>query len=1770
MSKTWEIVRPYMGWIGSDREQDTSNDDNKDADDDEQHPSASATPRSRNRHIPPHVRRFASEAFAHLLRRCKSSQLSYSAQDMLADAQAMLEGSHTDVSSPQAHSFATAVAGIWSQLIKGVDKRLHSQCEAHLSALLVQNDTHTAQACTLVGNLLITSLVHHGHSVHLVPLYEVLIKWSSERKASDERVNDLDPLVQSIRWLTTAVATRKGNRVADDIKGPLFTLVLDLLQDTQTITASPAIASATVQLVAFTMPIGRIPDLVGPGIKIVNALPTTQAIFATVVTALAQLPNWTSNFKQFVLPRVLEASATAIQGEDDDKANEAFSLLSNLVELGHISQLVNDQIQSQTPTVARWKRVVGAALIQRVQRLEQTLSHQETLKDVEPAQLCVLPLVPLFASAGKVTSELAASLRKSITMSAEKHLRCDTSQPLNPPMLLALLSSALDGLIQAVPSNKDRSSIQRSLFAELCEKHHLGTIAVEHLSQHQPALGAILQLFRTVSSIEGALISTPTVPELAANLHAGIMSEDDELRRVSVGWLELCGRTDSATSQLYAAMSAIESIPLAVDTVRDRNVRVRSLARDLLRVIGTADNGNSSSVTKAAQLVTRYILATLKLNFKPVWEESRKALADLVAASSATTFKFGDELWQVAFEELTRETQAKALPSEWSALLANVNAPSEDIDFDDQTHESFKDPQRTRRSQEIQQEWVQLSTRPLSTRVNTRFVQEQQLRGRLDVANYRAQILLLFSEQPAIVEKHNAQFVQHFFEKVVEDDVRLSAVVEEHEEDEDRDEDGAKDASARPALTVKQRQERLCTYLQVFNKFSNPKALFRSSELHDFLYTLIASGESRLQRLGLECICTWKDASQLPYSEKLFALLDQGKFREELASLNLTADESESSIQPHDRAAVMPLLLRVLFGLAISRKGRNSAATSGAGRKVAILNALSGCGQEELAVWVSLMLAPLQDLVGSASSSSIISAHPPKAFAAQQVGFLAFLAEVVKHLGQQVLPFWPDLISVTINLAHHASLRAVTQGPGKASAISRDIRQNSIRRLADFFRCPSSSSEQDPHFDWSPYIPVIFSALITPRLASFASENTQSPSALLDLFVVWSTRKETLKLFVQLDDGVLDALYACLAVPSVKSAVASPILDIVDRIVTAAEEERSEDAMEQDGAHLSIAATVLQPHIPSLIVNLAPALQRASSTNPPDPLLQREIQLLARLSVFITRSEDATTVLSLLGPMMRKSNRIVPEKSKSDLLATFRDLLLLTDTFRDPNSELFARYYELFASMWSTLRSRSARTNLGGVFKQIAQVDESGLKRVAEWVEKLNAYSAKRLDEVDFDTRLEVFDLLSTEADDEIQLSLREWQPIVHNMLFFIQDTEELVLRTNATAVLKRFVLAVKADADLSELFNRAVYPSLRRMLKSRFEVVRKEVISVIGFAVRHLSTADAEGDTTTSTPSSLSLSEMTGLLASGDEEANFFNNIHHIQLHRRSRALRRLADHAETGAMRSKTLSEVMLPLVGHFIEDGHTEIGDHNLTNETVTCIGRLARQLAWGSYNALLWKYLRLADGKGKGEKIFVRVAMAVLDNFHFAMEEEVHESDEQEQEPEQEDHEEAGGDVPPATAAAQPPPTARIVSSVTTKLLPALMGYLEHHDDDTDDAIRLPIAVGVVRVVECLPAAEKEVQLTKLLNVLSNVFRSKSQETRDLARETLCKIAVALGPERLPQIVKEMRRSLTRGPQLAVLAYNVHAVLVHLMTTPSGDGDSAPLGYLEDAAGIDDIV
>lgn len=59
-----------------------------------------------------------------------------------------------------------------------------------------------------------------------------------------------------------------------------------------------------------------------------------------------------------------------------------------------------------------------------------------------------------------------------------------------------------------------------------------------------------------------------------------------------------------------------------------------------------------------------------------------------------------------------------------------------------------------------------------------------------------------------------------------------------------------------------------------------------------------------------------------------------------------------------------------------------------------------------------------------------------------------------------------------------------------------------------------------------------------------------------------------------------------------------------------------------------------------------------------------------------------------------------------------------------------------------------------------------------------------------------------------------------------------------------------------------------------------------------------------------------------------------------------------------------------------------------------------------------------------------------------------------------------------------------------------------------------------------------------------LKSRVESIRRVTRETLQQIIFALGPKYLPLLLGEMSASLTKGFQVHVLVYTIHAVIQHI--------------------------
>lgn len=969
-------------------------------------------------------------------------------------------------------------------------------------------------------------------------------------------------------------------------------------------------------------------------------------------------------------------------------------------------------------------------------------------------------------------------------------------------------------------------------------------------------------------------------------------------------------------------------------------------------------------------------------------------------------------------------------------------------------------------------------------------VQAQIAPERLIVQSYEAQLLTLLSEIPNLAQRYSRDITEVFFNCFQRDDSNVSKEVEEGKPNYVHDE------------SSKERKLRLLAWLGLYSKFSNPKALYRADDLAAHFRTLLAFPDVDVQKLALNCLLRWKTPALVANADRLQNLLDVSKLRDEL--LRFVSDTEAGGIDPNHRVEIVPLFIRITYGIMTSRAGRASASSGQgrAGRRAAILGALRTCASAELSTLVDLTIGPLKEMLNVVDGTFSFAAVAPNVSGKRQLGFLGLLADILKHLGKELVGRWPEMIGCVMNLLHFAQKGIDSENDDdeeeeknveeteeegdedeevKAAPLRR-IRQLGLKRLADFFRLEAG-------FDYTPYVVAAFPSFLSPRLASLPAENAQSPSSLLELFVTWSARRDLVHHLVDHDLDLLPSLYRCLTVRNVKPAVILRVFDIVASFLEFAEE---------DGGRTSvIGQTIIQPGVNVLLVELS-GLFAATSGNvdAKNVVGQRQISLLCSLAPYVDSQEQAKNFLALVTPMLRKANKTVPEKVKTELLKIMTSLFPLARPL--PSTPLYDRCSDAISSLFSSTRTRSARLQLVAAFITFAAVDPD-FAATGTLIADLNSFSTKRSEEPDFDRRLAAFSLLN----EKIYTTIRpaDWIPIINNMLFFIQDPEELAIRSNAAFTLRRFVEiagGVDAKPEIKAILTRVFLPGLRRSLNSKLEIVRAEILGVFAVAVEKCSGV-AE------------LDQLKCLLVDGDQEANFFNNIVHIQIHRRTRALRRLADEVEAGSISSKVVADIFTPLLDQFIM-GADDKKDPDLVNETVQCLGRLAKHLAWSAYNKLAQHYLKEAKVIGSAQKACVRTLVVILKGFHFDLE-------------------------------ADP----RLLEITTGRLLPELLKYLEKREE-IDEEIRIPVAEGISAVVQHLPVDARSSIETSLLMALAQILRSKDQHTRDLTRTTLCNIAASAGINVLPAMVKELRRALQRGPQLHVLAFTVHAILVRLASNP----------------------
>ncbi|ORY25251.1 hypothetical protein BCR39DRAFT_485643 [Naematelia encephala] len=1617
---------------------------------------------------------------------------------------------------------------VWSHSFKGISGQLHSRALPIFEILLDRLKTSPSisqQTKTL--QLVLVSLIHHCTSTTIVPIIQAVVSHvnpTGSEPSSSSKAMSLSTSVPFLKLLSTLLLTRKGKRFPEALLKPtmvtLGSLVKHFTKDTD-----EEWKHALIECFVGSLQAGKLAQWLSPGVLLIDALwarlsITDRFAFANMLVSL----KW-PGIEQFLLPHIAKSTLPSLSSHP----LPTLTLLNNLAASGYLSGgLLNVQ-------GGRWRQAFVSTLVERLQAYE---SIPEAIDDrrIFGQMLRLLPCLGTDAKefAPHLASMITAILQRCSTMTRDA-LRSDfETETWNESHVLGELLRCADAMI----SNGD---VEQAVKAVLLGRAAMADILTKW-SWNREVLSTIAPFFDLWEADE--LVQSIDKATLLANL----MSADSQLRQASLRILAAASPSASSSGtgerDIWSLCLQIESAEMTLRNVRDRTTLIARLGR-LLGALSVEERASMSSTVRAA---LTYLVAQFKVNFRPLYAQSISTLASLAG-------QYGDDIWAIVWDQL-EQTQAAQKPAmidlhvqnpTWAERKAHRTITESNLADEDeaefQCHNLEKAQNISRRA------WR--GTTDISE-LDEDDIERQISHDRLDVLNYEAQLLAALTASPLVAEKHTRLLVPTFFS------------IARHEE-----------LASLMQLSRKQLQQRTAYWLELFAHFVNPKAAYRTDELQALYLDILAKGDQKMQGLALKCLLTYKSPKLLPYEEQLKGLLDDAKFRDTLVHFQLGVDGD--TIDPVHRDEVVPVAIRLLFGVVTSRRGRSSTAQGQGAKKQAVLTALSSVSSEELGTLVDLMLEQFPKDTGTVFAVA----------GRQQLGFLALLQDVLRYLAPQSVEHWPRLLPTTIRLVDNAQQRIAGEstvtidaeeeepvdddekeedGVDKGTAPLRNIRTTGIKRLVQFLRSPTN-------FDFTPYLPDIFTKIISPRLGMLEIENTQAPSGTLDLIAALAASPETAHSLVQYDERTLPKTFACMTAVKVKPAVIGRVFDVIDSLLM----DDSENGIEK-----STTETVLLPHIRALLDNVIGLVRNLNQASNED-IMRRLLSILSRLSAVVTDGDQAQQLASLLGPMLRQSNRQISEKGKLNVLTTLQRLYTISPDCADPSTTFFEHNYDLISNLFQTMFFPSSRRALVAVLQTFSDSD-ARLAKSVHLVAEINAYGKRRMDEPDFDRRLAAFAEINDAVLDDLPTTVRQWMPLLRSALFFIQEPEELSIRSNSSALLQRFISIVgsASEGPLVDTLLNVILPGLRRALRSKIELVRNEVLQVVSHAVR----------TCINVPL---FAELKPLL-SDDDETNFFLNISHIQVHRRARALRRLRDLLSEITIRETTISTILIPIAEHIIA-GSTDVTDHHLVNEAITTIGALAGKLKWSRYNALLMRYHRLGLVRNAQQKFYIRAVSAVIDNFAFDLtpataaingdkpltepvpavadgeKPEVEslsimnngDKPQGDGEEEQVEDVEEDGEVPvPALEVQSGPSAERITEVILNRILPSLSKFVSKNDE-TENNIRIPLALGTVKIASVLPGDASDVEVLRVITIVSQILRSKDQDTRDIARDTICKIAVFLGPDWLVRVLKELRTALQRGPQKHVGAVVTHAILA-LATTEAADRFADLDDAVEDAVQV----
>ena len=1189
-------------------------------------------------------------------------------------------------------------------------------------------------------------------------------------------------------------------------------------------------------------------------------------------------------------------------------------------------------------------------------------------------------------------------------------------------------------------------------------------------------LEALLSLASTPRLQE--LLTTPESSIFVESLSSNLASPAHILRYSSLKILHRVSlSSDKSSASLFALANKIEETDVTVENIRILSMYIRKLPA-LLQECASDD--------LALRAIPAYCFGMLQLRLAPIWEDVCGALQSMV---------------------LTKEVEEQVMRYTVDFLQRSSMPPTKGEKDQEESRSTFSSASDLECTNLL---FLQHAAK--SSFINNKYL-EDQLReifeseiNPTEVHPFapRTQALRVLSKIPWMAEKRSRTLVPIFLDwfgtssNECDNDFELGS-----------DEETLPSLpSPPPQANTKLSLEDKKGMLTVFSQFVNPFVVFRQEEVYSTLLGVLQNGDIDIQRLALRSVLAWKSPSRKPYEENLFNLLDESKFRDELTTF-LGLNQGDSFMQRDHRAEMIPVVLRLLYGRLVSRTGSKARGGQEARRK-ATLGALARSGNDALGSFLQLILEPLDEIqLLSTTQEGVLDEDQVAKYQhvtlRKQLGTLRMVSSVLAEISQDVRPFAFQIMDAILfcvilssrKLDHHSSICESDVLDLADASLLRAVRREGLICLISLL---SSCSD----LNWRSYRSIIGSGIIRPKLQRLAVETAQSVSILLKLLATCSRVPSLLFLFAESNCAILRSTNNCLVVQSAQETVKSFVLrEIIANIVHSAESlNRSlEDSLD--------AKTAIVRHLrEGLAYTVADHICRVIEQSPGRDCLEECVSTLTATAPYVEDSTHITRLVRVAVHLLKQPTRQVNLLLKSKVMHFLR--AEIPHWSRAKDDETCADAARSISSLFSYFKDGPNRSLTAEIFQELSSGDQE-MESSAKICFQLNSFSSSRLDEPDYEARLQAFREIS---DPKCRLfTAKQWQPLVHNLLYLIRD-DELSMRANASLCLRSFVNHATSEdgSSIHAIIAESLFPALCRGMREPSELVRTEYVSVLAELVKR------EWQQTR---------DMQALLGP-DEESSFFENFMHIQEHRRLRALRRLA--AESAHISSGNISRILLPMIETIIaEAGNTSA---NVVAEALNTLGPLCKGLEWPKYRSLLQRIVK--ERNRFDSKLGINFLAKVVDGISNA-----HQAQSRSSEPLS--SESTTSSLSESTLSKTLPNSDRLLQFLSQSILPTLLEYIHFKDESTVD-LRIGVAVSAVKLVMTLPREAIEARLPSILMDICNILKGKAQEARDAARKTLAEVVALVGASYFGFILKQLRSSLQRGSHLHVLSYTVHSLLV----------------------------